>query len=434
MLVACSSREYGAVRVTTYAPPSQSQVSSAFRLVQPSDGSGVQSQVPIIVHDPDGTNTLYQTDGNGELTIEIVPGSAVTASYAATEEFRDGMAASQDFITYLAVEPGDHLRFGQQRLPLADAFATMTVSWPAQTGVDNFAIVHSCGLGEIPNGTATSYVVSFYENCTWYDRAPELGHVFVVGYDDDTVVMWAGFEDLQIVDGGSLEITEFQAPTMQRLALTGMPSSVYYAQVIAEPRVGSADSIRPFVRAAGPPVDGGLAASGLWLPSDEVNVSAELDGIDFGTQHLSARVPAADIITVAEPLLPWIDWYSIVVDVAAQTIEWTQTDNSSAVYDGAVVGLRWDREQPTAELLYQFFSWSIIAPPGVTSFAIPEMPTELAGLGPKLTDEIERGVTLVETSDAEGRLHNVLGLGDSDQNRADYPRVMTSVAGTRNPP
>jgi len=165
-----------------------------------------------------GSNTLFETDDHGELTVDLVDGSAVTASYAANE------CGGQMFFTFFAVESGDHLRFGSTEHPSGGDVALMTASWPAQSGVHHFEIIDPCGTSqdhEDIDGTATSAVVTFYSSCSNVTFAPERGVVVVVAYaGDELPIMWGSLADFEIVDGGSVSITAFQPVTTQTIELT----------------------------------------------------------------------------------------------------------------------------------------------------------------------------------------------------------------------
>jgi hypothetical protein len=422
-LAGCSdSVDRGTVRVTTFEQERATPLE--LRAAAECDLEGaIAPGVPVVVHAPDGTLTLHQTDASGELAVELVEGSAVTASYAA------GPCGGQHFVTFLAVEPGDHLRFGSWQLALRPPIAEMTVAWPAQTGIEHFEVTDTCGGDLQADGSATGATVSFVPVCSSATAAPDRGELLVVAYADDEVpVSWAALHDFEIADGGALTLDGFAAVTTQSIEITGIPPSVRSASFSASPRFAANDLIRPFLSTYGPPSQGRIAASGPWTPvSDRVNVRSALDGEGFSQQHRSEQVPAAASITIADPaLLPWVDRQSLAVDLTARTVQWTQTGDGA--YDGALVQLGWER--PTSEGR-DFFRWTFVVPPGITSFDLPELPAELAEMGLAVSDAVVGSVVLLETSDADGRLHT-LPLWEAmypgqDTGREDYPLVIVSA-------
>lgn len=416
----------GTAAITTFAQIRP--IGSTLRAAECGQYGGIAPRIPIVVHAPDGSNTLFETDDHGELTVDLIDGSAVTASYAASE------CGGQAFLTFFAVEPGDHLRFGSSDYLARDEISSMTVSWPAQTGVDHFEIIDPCGIAraaEDIDGTATSAVVGFHSECTELNPAPERGVVVVVVYaGDELPIMWGSLADFEIVDGGSLTIAAFQPVTTQTIELTGIPSSVSTAQIVASPQIGDAWTIRPFVSAHGAPVDARLTATGPWAgASDRIFINSIFEGADHGKQHRYERVPASATVTIADPiLLPWIDAASITVDMASRTYGWTQTGDGA--YDGATFGIGWDRRKPDSDG-WDVFVWYFVAPQGATSFQVPELPAELADLGPNLADDVRaEGVVLLETSNAAGRLNGLplweIGNPAANLDRPDFPLATLS--------
>jgi len=345
--------------------------------------------VPIIIHAPDGSNTVTATDDTGELTVEVAEGSAVTASYAADE------CGGQHFNTFLAVEAGDHLRFGSPQT--LTELGSMTITWPPVTGVEHYEVAYACGNLEV--GTTTSTTVRFYAEC---GTPIARGMVVAYGADTDTPIAWASLGDVTFTDGGTVTIGEFVPPTTQSLEVTGIPASVSWAWINVSPDFGERGIVRPFVSTGGAaPVDGRLVASGAWAPgSDVVFVEGGFEGTSYGTQSWHEQVAAAVPMSLASPpLLPWIDGTSFTVDVPGREVRWTQTGEGS--YDGAAVRIVWDR--PTT---HELFQWAFATPASAPSFTLPTLPPELADLGPTETDAVSGGVTLVERSDVE-RLQDI---------------------------
>lgn len=374
--------------------------------------------IPIVVVAPDGTDSLFRTDVNGDATIPIVAGSSVTAIYPLSP------CNEYNITTFAAVQAGDHLEFGTAySVGGSTLTGAMDITWPAQTGLDSFEVINDCGISSVA-GNATGGQIQQYDSC-----GTPTTDVLVIGYVAGTPTQWASIDDLTFVDTGSSAIASFQTPTTQPIEMTGIPATVAVADFTATPLVGSSQSA-PSVNAYGAPTAGAISGAGLWTQGpDEVYLSLMFEGVTSGQQYVSDRVPHAATITIADPpLLPWIDAFD--VDIATRAITWTQTATTG--YDGAVAYLFWNEIPPALfGIGSPNYYWTFIMPPGVTSIEIPDLPAAFDAYEPDIADSVGGDIWLVDSAAAttslrelpewDGYCPDCRSLGD-----AVYPRVATS--------
>ena len=378
---------------------------------------GRLGSVDIVVIAPDGSDATYRTDANGDLTVDVLPGSAVTAVYPLSP------CNEHNITTFAGVAPGDALVFGtDQNGGSPTQTGTMTISWPAQTGIDSFQIYDDC-YGAGAAGTATSATITQYSNCS-----TPTTEVLVVGYTAGTPTIYAVVDDLTFVDTGAAAITAFQNTTLTNVDMTGIPASVSSAELSVSPLTGSSNG--DAIYAYGAPDAGAITGSGAWAPGpDDVYQRAWFQGTTYGQQYIHERVAPAASFAVADPvLLPWVD--AFVADLATGTLSWTQTGAGSP--DGAVVTLYWNRTPTLWGIGGQSYYWTLILPPGGTSVTLPPLPGALSDRAPTIADSVSGDVTLIESSAAGAGGLRELPEWDSycadcrDLGAATYPKVTIS--------
>jgi hypothetical protein len=382
--------------------------------------NGRLGSVDIVVIGPDGSDT-YRTDANGDLTVDVLPGSSVTAVYPLSP------CNEHNITTFAGVAPGDALVFGtDQNFGSPTQSGTMTITWPAQGGIDSFQIYDDC-YGAGAAGTATSAVITQYTNCS-----TPTTEVLVVGYTSGTPAIYAVLDDLPFVADGSAAITAFQTASLTNLDMTGIPASVGNAELSVSPLTGS--SYGGTIYAYGAPDAGAITGSGVWTPGpDDAYLRAWFQGATYGQQYIHERVAPTAPFALADPaLLPWVD--AFIADITTGTLSWTESGTGTP--DGTMLTLYWYRGTPPAlwGVGGQSYYWTLILPHGAPSVTLPPLPGALSDRAPTTDDSVSGDVTLIESSAAGAGGLRELPEWESycadcrDLGAATYPRVTISQA------
>ena len=125
----------------------------------------VIGDVELISTLPNGTVLATgKTDASGNATIKVYPGGMVTAVY---RHISPDMGA--DMYTFVGVEPGDKLDFGQKVLSAgaATTIGTQTYTWPASPNgaVSVYRVQTSCNSTAVSAPTTTSPAMAEFSTC-----------------------------------------------------------------------------------------------------------------------------------------------------------------------------------------------------------------------------------------------------------------------------
>jgi hypothetical protein len=350
----------GTVTVTTYTRSGDTGASG-----------DVQSDVDVVVVAADGSvRDSGATDGSGEATLDVQAGDSVTAVYT--------RADGAELVTYLAVEPGDHLQFGEQFGAGGTQTATMTASWPAITAA-SFEVYHPCGPASAASG-ATSVTLYEYSDCavTPFDA-------LFVAYDVTTtsnISRWGLLSDVPFQNGGSAALGTWQVPSNFTIGANGLPPEVDSASIDAAAVINGGRG--PRIQLDGTPTSGMLQASRPWATGGEgITASAGFYRAgEFGPQGTFERLDPSTTQWIAEsPIrLPWFG--TVIANAAAREITWITAGEGSP--DGVLIFAQWSHYGTDGGFFS--YNWTFVIPPGLDELRYPELPASLMPYAPQDED------------------------------------------------
>jgi hypothetical protein len=324
------------------------------------------ANVPVIAVAPDGTlRDSGVSDATGTATLDVIAGDSVTAIYPV------GTNGNQDLLTTLAVEPGDTLTYGAYILDFTDT-GGLAVTWPPATDISAWYLYTDCSSAYGGSGTTLAGEVQRYANCT-----NDTTDVMIVGHatGDGQPSVWAKLEDVAWASGAATFTTYQNAPTVT-IAASGIPPEISYFELSPYGTMGRVQVSSSVYVYASPPTDGALSGSGRvavgnggyghWYASRNANGLSQQEG--------NIGMTSATELRLDDPaLIPFVTRPQI--NAAARQALWIQTDG--APYDVAYFTMSYSNLPPSFVPGIggaQYYSWTIIVPPGVTSLELPALP------------------------------------------------------------
>jgi hypothetical protein len=371
----------GTVTVTTLA-----------RCCNVEPGSPV-ADIAVFVIQPDGTaGPTGRTNASGVITLDgVLPGASVTAVYPNDDD-------GNDLVTVVAVKPGDQLRFGEAFDYYAGAETAATATFPIATGAWETSISHPCGTSYVYGDNQTQATLWQYDSCQgagadflFMQTSADTGELF-----RSTVL-----RDLEFPDGATIAIDSWTPTASLAIDVTGIPALVENANIAVVPILN-----RRYTRGSwqGMTPEAGTASATLPVPTgtDGFYTSVELERRgDVGPQ-VRYQVAAAAATQLQAPFtqIPWVG--EVSSGGARGAASWLKVGDQA--YDGAVARVWWDRYVPDGGEggNNEYHRWTIILPPGVTSFSWNDPPPVLAEVAPTKVDNISADVYFVDLSTAEG--------------------------------
>ncbi len=368
------------------------------------DAPGRKAGVQVFVVHPDGSlGDTATTDGNGEASVDILPGSSVTAFY--------DRAPGGSLFTFVGVQPGDTLTFGE-RYSIGGAqtqTAVVTVTWPAQAGTSYYYVAGPCGTFYV--GNVTSYADTIYDTC---GAGPT--DYFILAIDNTGAVTRYGTIASVAHTTQTVNLASFQAAGSFSLDVTGLPPEItgtylnLYSYAGARFLSGYGTYVTP---------SGGRAVATTGLPGTAVqtiftSINLYRDG-NFGSQTFTETFAGASAHTLANPRpLPWLS--SVIYSPVTQQALWLQAGNEP--YDAALLSMYWSRGGGGSAVVAggsgEYYDWRLLLPPGVTDVKFPEVPAALRSRIPTSDDSVDVYVELRESSSVDS-YRDVFALPEWDQ-------------------
>ncbi|MCB9563213.1 MAG: hypothetical protein H6709_16110 [Kofleriaceae bacterium] len=352
---------------------------------------------------PDGTmgdRTTTAADGTATLD-DVAPGAIVTAIVART----DGHLR----ISYLGVQPGDHLELGDApRPPQADG--AVTVDWPLATGANSYRMYVPCTSagGDATTTSATAQIGA------WCLRDPFA--VLVVALDASNVpIQSAVVHGISPIAGGGTatgSVTAWQAPGTLSSTVATVPAEITASSRYAATLLGTSTGHPVYVNGFDP-------VTSPWPGADtEGTLTSSYFGRDgdFGALYSSqVLAPATTTWSTRAPTLPWLA--GLLANAAAQQARWVTVGDGS--YDATILGLSWrDYVSPPGAWVYD--DWYLVMPPGTTEFDWSTLPAGLDELVPPEALAVDAWIDLVDLP----------GVDDYDAVRALPARIALCPACT----
>ena len=328
--------------------------------------------VSVIVDDD-----VVTTDANGMATIVVEPGASVTAVYPQVGTERP------DVVTWIGVEPGDSLVFGESFTNLPAPTESATVTWSPPPGVSSYELHDGCTESNLNGSTTQATIEKYGTTC-----ADPTTDVLLVATVNSTTRRWSMLRDVTIVEGAVLPMPPFADATTFTAGVTGLPASLTAVSVYATPQVGGRDL--PWIVDDGRPSNGSYQVTGPWTAATRIRVSVFATRPDhFGMQVVTRVLDGtATSGIIEEPeLLPWV--------TAIGTDPWRRElvfeTEGSGTYGVTLLDLAWG-DAPEHH-------WQMFAPPG-RELTWPRLPPEFADLEPSTSDAIYPSITLVDIDGA----------------------------------
>jgi hypothetical protein len=355
------------------------------------DAGATLGKVPVVAINPDGRVAgMGDTDANGDITFDAVEaGASITAIYAAD----GGEGGGAQLQTVAAVEPGDHLHFGEgyfRANQTAGVDGTLTINFPAVTNGYYYNVVGPCGGAGVyaPETTSTLYAYSY---C-----APATADLVFLAYDSNFYLLQSAVLPDASMTTGTLSLPAWTPAATVTTQMTGIPSPVndVYLGTYAVFDYGNAGNnfyIQP---------DGGTAETSFAVPVNGARLTtyAEIyrDG-PFGSQeHSIASAATATSVALPTRTMPWIG--PVLASGIDSRVTWAQNGDGGDAQVGYVDWSRCDGGE--GECTY--FDWTILAPPGVDTFTWGTFPAALAEFLPTEADFVDGEVQAVDLSDVDG--------------------------------
>jgi hypothetical protein len=323
------------------------------------------ADVPVISVAPDGTlRDSATTDANGSATLDVIGGDSVTAFYPL------GVNGNQDMVTTLAVEPGDTLTYGTYSLDYTTT-GSLVVTWPPGTNISSWELYSDCGGGYVGAGTTLTTTINRYAHCG--DATTDL---LLVGkaVGDGWPSQWAKLEDVAW-DSGTAAFTAYQdAPTVT-LAASGVPPEINSMEIDAYGTLARVPVYAAYVYAS--PITDGAFSGAIRLAASDGGYGrwyAYRNANGLGRQEGTVGMTSSTEIRITDPaFIPFVSRPEINA-VARQAI-WIQTEG--APYDVAYFTMSYSNTPPAFLPGLggaQYYNWTVIMPPGLTSLEFPAVP------------------------------------------------------------
>ncbi len=344
--------------------------------------------VRVIITNPDGSvGATGTTDNAGEITLEVIAGSSVTAVYVNPS----GNGTNQ-LVTYADVAPGESYTFGQQFSTTSTTLGTMTVSWanlPAATG---YRVHYPCGS---QSATPPTNQVTITEFDTCHVASMDL---LLVASDANGPIRWGLLPDVTFSNGGSTSLNTWQPMTTLQLSATNLPAVVEQMSMSASAVLNGRGTFSAGLN--GTPVNGSLSGTQPWTTGgDAIQLTAQLARTNLGLQQILMQLPGTSTSATldAPPLLPWLG--EVIASSLARQVSWIQEGEGGG--DCTVIFLRWATSTPALGGSSSH-EWILLGPPGPTTVAIPDLGAAAQQYMPQPTNSLSVNGGIVDLGSDDG--------------------------------
>lgn len=351
-------------------------------LANQTPGSNI-ADVDIISTLPNGdVFATAKTGGDGSATIKVVPGGSVTAAYKRTTDM------GYEFITFMAVKPGDTLEFGNRNpnnISPSTSIGSFTYSWPAAPGSPNIYRAHtSCTTAQATHPTLSAAA----DERTDCHKEPM--DVLFTAHTVGTNVLqnFAFRSNVAFTAGGSTSIGGWNTAVAATANITGIPTEVIGANTVntrfAAVLDGNSErSILGAGNASGAASGGAFTGNFQWGSLGErtlATLTMSRPG-NFAQMRVIDFLPAnATSWTVASPMLPpWLEG-SFLQSSVNRSVEWSLVPGSTGMtHDTVLLHTQWS---VTIGGMPHQSQWHFIAPPDTTRIQYPKLPASFNDILP----------------------------------------------------
>ena len=326
----------------------------------------------VVFHHPDGTVQCSSTiDPGATVRATIIPGSLVTIARR-----YDGGGSPMWFLQTIAgLEPGDAIRF-----PAAGAGSypagTATVVLPACSGTSRYRVDLGCGSSEWTTSVADPLPAPIYE--------PACGttvDVLATALDPNGVPSaYAAALGVPVSRGSaSATVGTWEPAATTSLALTNAPPGTVDVRVVLEPRRNGVLFTSSVAGAYAPLAGGGSTTQTFVYPAAFATSARRTVTVDFSTDRpVQSSGQLVDEVSYAPATLdlsaslpPRLSNLRVTSVAGSLTAAWEEAASDTSL-DAITLSVSWSGFEGD-------YTWSVLMPPGATSFAFPLLPAELAG-------------------------------------------------------
>jgi hypothetical protein len=204
-------------------------------------------------------------------------------------------------VTWVGVEPGDSLVFGEEFVDVSAPTATATITWSPQTA-NQMWLWDGCVQTEL-DATATSSEVHAYGAACGTPTTD----ILVVAITPAAQIRWTILRDVTIVDGATIAMPEFADEGTFTVGVTGLPPEYETVSVSAVAEVGKVESLSLLDQSTA--AGGSFSVTGPWAAASRIRASVEvrMSG-NFGYKRATRIVdPTATSAVLDDPALPpWL--------------------------------------------------------------------------------------------------------------------------------
>lgn len=342
----------------------------------------------VALRPDDSVSGTATTSAAGTAELDVWPGGSVTAIYPHTVD------QGADLVTYVGVEPGDHLQLGRRVPPESNGtqIGSMTVSFSAPAGPTHFYVFAPCGTWSSSTSPITFYA---YDGC--HRSSMDL---LVLGYNSGTsnYTHYTYANNVTWTTGGNVAFGGLSTMTNATLSANGLPPEATYVDMYLY-QVVDGDRLGFNTYGGGALTGNAFTAARPWAFGGDRLVGRTYIGRSGNYHSIQVHDSIPSIgqpqYTVANPMLPpWNGGW--IASSEARRVEWIAVGGSA--HDATVIRLRWSRANSIAHggPTQSEFQWYIVLPPGMMSFELPALPSNLESYLPRPEEYIDPAVAHLE--------------------------------------
>ena len=312
-----------------------------------------------------------KTDASGNATIKVYPGGTVTAVYRHT-----GTDMGADLFTFVGVEPGDKLDFGQKLLfnGTGTNIGSQTYTWPTSPNgaVAGYRVLTACSTNLVLAPNTTSPPLAEFSLC---NKTP-MRIVYAATTPSPATLANCGSRVVTFSAGATVGLPAWSNAVTASGNLSGLPASV--TNVNVGMRVVLNDASEISLAGGGPisgaPTGGAFTGNFQWCPDVGERTSARVDlrRPNSGVITVLDALPAsATSVTVSSPVVPpWVE-PEFMTSTEMRSASWKFADEGTNAHDAVYLQLQYQQQINNMSFLGR---WHVVMPPGTQSVNLPKLP------------------------------------------------------------
>jgi hypothetical protein len=330
-----------------------------------------------------------ETDADGVATADdIEAGSTLIILIAAPPT---GAPPGSQALVIVGVEPGDDIHIDPEDRE-GTLLGAMNITWEPFAGASNYFVDTGCSSTITSDNVTT---LDFFLGCA---PGGEIAALIRAADGADTTLAWLGGLGLYDAEQPFELGDNWAVPRNLDVTLSEIPSEARQARIGLRPsRAGVV-----FQRVDMPVIELTEATAEVTLPlprafadSDLVTLDFQSNQPSFGENSLAVRVAPSETelaVALAGELVPW--YGSPLYDSEARALHWARS--SGVDPDAQFLSMFWMDKDGTAGATF------IMAPPGITSVTVPELPPSYERFLPGNPASVGIQLQAAESTDVDG--------------------------------